>query len=168
MTFTREQLAWAGGLFEGEGCISFSSSKSSPRRLTLRLATTDEDVLVHFKDILGLGRIYGPFMPKGGKKPAWVWNTTSFEEAQAVIGMLWSFLGSRRRRSARTGLVSYLQTKVRFMKRLKLSSRCKEEDLILMRSLRFEGLSHTEIAKRMSRSPSSISRLLSGSRKAKG
>jgi hypothetical protein len=46
------EIAWAAGLFEGEGTIT-----SSRGRLVARLNNTDEEVVRHFAMIIGLGEV---------------------------------------------------------------------------------------------------------------
>jgi hypothetical protein len=51
-----EQIAWAAGLFEGEGCITLSGE-----RFQLALNNTNEGVVYAFRRILDIGRVYGPY-----------------------------------------------------------------------------------------------------------
>lgn len=165
MTYEREDLAWAAGLFEGEGSITFYSTKNSRRRITVVLTSTDEDVIRKFHGIVGLGRVYGPRL-KEGYKPAWTWTTTTFEEAQAAISLLWIWLQSRRRETAKIALSKYHSIVVRHHNLFRLSERHSKEDAIKIRELYLSGVSQKDIAKHFNRSASSISRILSGQRKA--
>ena len=105
MLDTRE-LAWAAGLFEGEGCISIHKTPTRYGTYTyprLRVVMTDEDSIRRFHSAVGVGRIFGPYRPpsRSTRKPIWEWIVTSFEDNQAVIAMLWFGLGARRRLRAR-------------------------------------------------------------------
>jgi hypothetical protein len=51
-----EQLAWAAGLFEGEGTITMCGLT-----FTLQLKNTDESVVDRFIEIVELGHVYGPY-----------------------------------------------------------------------------------------------------------
>lgn len=97
----REDLAWAGGLFEGEGCISTTSlAGGRPAHcmgIRVQLEMGDLDVVERFHRIVGVGTLRGPRWRKGYKRPLHVWSTYNFEHAQAVIAMLWPWLGERRR-----------------------------------------------------------------------
>jgi len=88
-----ENLAWAAGLFEGEGSWSLRH-QAYP---SARLAMTDEDVVRRFAATLELlgGRVHGPY--RGTNKPYWVWQLSGFERVQALYAMLWPWLGNRRR-----------------------------------------------------------------------
>jgi hypothetical protein len=50
------QIAWAAGLFEGEGTIVDSAGP-----VQLRVKMTDLDVLERLLDVFGVGEIYGPY-----------------------------------------------------------------------------------------------------------
>lgn len=104
MEINREALAWAAGIFEGEGTISLA--RSSP---VLSVSSTDEDVLLKFHQIVQCGVVDGPYnlarKPKKGSttptKPFWQWRTYGFEKPQAVLALFWHWLCQRRRRRAR-------------------------------------------------------------------
>jgi hypothetical protein len=66
------EIAWAAGLFEGEGTITICGGS-----LHLRVQMTDLEVLERFCQIVGTGKIYGPYTTqfKDGfnRKPRWTW-----------------------------------------------------------------------------------------------
>lgn len=98
MEVNREKLAWAAGLFEGEGCFT-SWSGDGKRYLQCILASTDKDVVYKFKEIVGFGSIH-PEKLKVGYKQSWRFRVSSFEKCQALICMLWPWLGERRKARA--------------------------------------------------------------------
>lgn len=110
MTFlelvNREDLAWAAGLFEGEGHVGMHG-RSGNRSIVASLNMTDEDVVKQFQRIVNVGVIYPRPPQKDGWKPQWCWKVGSFEEVQAIIAMLWPWLQSRRKTQAKTALTSY-------------------------------------------------------------
>lgn len=106
MTFDKPDLSWAAGLFEGEGCFSFTSSHGN-RNISASVKMTDEDVIHKFKNIVGFGTIYFSPPVKSGWKPQWAWTTGSFEEVQALAAFLWPWLCSRRRGKIKTVLSKY-------------------------------------------------------------
>lgn len=98
IAINREQLAWAGGLFEGEG--SFVLGKVAHlRNVRAILCSTDRDVLARFGRVMGFGNIHFRKNYKGhlGKKQVIQWSTGSFELTQATMALLWPWLGKRRR-----------------------------------------------------------------------
>lgn len=113
---TRENLAWAAGIIEGEGTISGrfgTQSRKRDRGLVIKLKMADQDVIERFHQVIGFGQVTGPYRPDGiGSKPLWVWQTGSFEHVQAAIGLLWSWLHKRRREQARRALRFHLTGEV--------------------------------------------------------
>ncbi len=92
----REELAWAAGLWDGEGNARVMDY---PKRYMfypmLQMAQTDRRVLDRFqKAVGGLGnKIGGPYQSNQPNKTPWFrWYTNNFEQAQAVMAMLYQFL----------------------------------------------------------------------------
>lgn len=105
--WSRENLAWAAGLFEGEGCIFVSKKKG----ITLYLSMTDEDVVRKIHSTMGVGKVNGPYKQVAGTsrkesyKPAWTWSVGRAEMVQAVLAAFWCFLGERRKRKAKEAIL---------------------------------------------------------------
>ena len=106
MDINREDLAWAGGLFEGEGSINWSKIKNRNPKLPpwgvcgMSLHMTDEDVVRKFHKIVGIGRVHGPYnysTKSIKRKSSWYWCIQTFERVQAIAAILWPWLGTRRR-----------------------------------------------------------------------
>lgn len=98
---TREQLAWAAGLFEGEGSFTFQK-RGKYVAIVAELGMTDEDRVRQFHDIIGVGNVTTHSKPvKSHWKTMYIWKTASFEGTQTVIAMLWSWLGPRRKTKAK-------------------------------------------------------------------
>ena len=110
MTLDREELAYAGGLFEGEGTIYVRNL--TPPKAWICLAMSDREPIERFQAAVGgFGKIYGPYQKKkkltrNGNlpKPMYVYHLYDFEKVQAVVAMLWPWLGPRRRGQAATVL----------------------------------------------------------------
>lgn len=104
--WTRENIAWAAGLFEGEGCVGVYSKPSGsrgPRKgPTMKITMTDRDVLDKFHGIVGVGSISGPQRHKGKEhhKEFWSWACNGTEKVQALLAAFWPFLCSRRQAKA--------------------------------------------------------------------
>lgn len=101
---TREDLAWAAGLFEGEGCISVSG-KGPSLAPSCCLGMTDEDIVRKFHRIIGKGSVLvRKPVPRadgtGHYKAICAWRTAGFRSTQYVIALLWNWLGARRRQRA--------------------------------------------------------------------
>lgn len=99
MTTDHIQLAWAAGLFEGEGNFSqyeYKGVNGSIYYPRAALVSSDKDILERFQEIVGLGNITSK-KKNLGKKDMWVWQTGSVEKTQALYAMLWKWLGERRK-----------------------------------------------------------------------
>ena len=161
MTFDREQLAWASGLFEGEGCFCLSKDYSGPKGFKVGINThTDLDVLLKFKECVGdLGKIYGPYkkMTKDGRpqKTCWSWQANDFETAQAVMALLWPWLCSRRKEKAKECIKEY-HLRPRHDCRINRGTTVNHGDEI--RRLRKDGETVNNIAKTFGVSKALISR----------
>lgn len=98
---TEAEWAWAAGLFEGEGTI-LASKKRRYRRLEIQLKMTDEDVVRHFRSVVG-GKVFGPYnydQPDGiVRKPHWLWRSDGVDPAR-ILRTMWPWLGQRRRARA--------------------------------------------------------------------
>lgn len=77
------EIAWAAGLFEGEGSATCYKGNKGQKRLYLRLFLdmTDRDVVEKFWRIVDLGSFVGPMGPYGkelkeNRKPKWRWYAT--------------------------------------------------------------------------------------------
>lgn len=105
-TINREQLAWAAGIYEGEGTFSSRKTGKIDRGLVAKLKMADEDVIRRFHAILGVGNVTGPYKCDGaGTKPLWVWQCGSFQAVQHTMAVLWPWLCSRRRAKIQTLLL---------------------------------------------------------------
>lgn len=95
-------LAWAGGIFEGEGYIG---QRPSPE---LQVKMCDEDTLRRFAAIMAVGKVYGPYQvkatalhrPKRPWRPYFSWQVRG-DGAIAAAKSLYPYLGSRRRATMR-------------------------------------------------------------------
>ena len=90
------ELAWAAGLFEGEGSIH-SSRAGGRHYMYLNLSSTDEDVVRRFCAAVGCGGVYGPYTEKNPLRPRWSWHARRIAEAEHVASLLEPFLCKRRR-----------------------------------------------------------------------
>jgi hypothetical protein len=92
-------IAWAAGLFEGEGTIVDSTGS-----VQLRVKMTDLDVLEKLFDVFGVGGIYGPYESgsRDGRvrKPHWIWICPE-PFVRKVFAAMMPWLGQRRIARAR-------------------------------------------------------------------
>lgn len=95
-------LAWAAGLFDGEGTTMSAARRDRPgyRRLEMSLPqcghTGLPEVLLRFQAaLLGVGNITGP-----DESDMYFWRASGFSEAQAAVALLWPQLGPVKRAQA--------------------------------------------------------------------
>jgi hypothetical protein len=89
-----EEIAWAAGLFEGEGAIS-RHGRSGKFDLRVSLNMTDEDVVRRFDAIVDRGKIYGPYSSYRGHKPVWNWVALG-DAGHDVVDLIGPWLSPRR------------------------------------------------------------------------
>lgn len=99
-SYLLSDLAWAAGLFEGEGSFYLHTSGKDGKNVYCKasLGMTDQDVVERFASIVGFGAIYTNQLKSG--KTNYKWAVASFEYVQAVVCLLWSQLGERRKAKA--------------------------------------------------------------------
>lgn len=83
----RTELAWAAGLFDGEGCTYLHDGQQN---LRISIGQRDDFVLRRFALAVGDGRINGPYPRKTGG-PLWFYRLTG-HRAVEVLAKLWPFL----------------------------------------------------------------------------
>jgi len=105
------ELAWACGLFEGEGHIHCKVGTKGYFERHVVLNTTDLDVLERFQRALGFGQILGPYQPKQAHhKPMYRWRACGWEEQKRAVELMYHMLGERRRAQADLLLANPAQT----------------------------------------------------------
>jgi hypothetical protein len=97
----RRQLAWAAGLFDADGCFSYTDGA---RIGCASITQADSSVLHRFRESVGVGKIYGPYVARHqdswSRKPHYFYRAQRFEDVQAVIAQLWFMLGPSKRQQA--------------------------------------------------------------------
>lgn len=88
-------LAWAVGLFEGEGCVAALPNE----RIRLIVTNTDRDTLERFEGVVHCGHII-PQTEREGWKSQWQWVLYTQDEVTMLLDDMWPLLGERRRARA--------------------------------------------------------------------
>lgn len=87
-------FSWAVGYFEGEGYID-------TKRPRLVVGSTDRDALEQFVEIVGVGKVMGPYHDGNPKhKPHYRWTISRWEEVAPLLRRMLPHLHSRRREAA--------------------------------------------------------------------
>jgi len=93
-----QQLAWAAGVFDGEGSAStyvprFRRSPIRQIAVSQKGATSTPDLLVRFQAAVGgLGHIHGPY-----RGQLYYWNSKRHAVVDAVMALLWPYLSPPKR-----------------------------------------------------------------------
>lgn len=87
------EIAWAAGLFEGEG--SFHLTQGNSPQVNVRM--TDRDVVEHFHRAIGFGTFYEHPMKNPRHKDQYGWRVTGWVGFAVVVEMIGPYLGERRR-----------------------------------------------------------------------
>jgi len=84
----RHEVAWAAGLFEGEGSITLDRE-----RPFVQLRNCDEEVIMRFQRALRLGKVYGPYVNQASKRDGYPrsdyfhWRTTHGDDFELAVEM---------------------------------------------------------------------------------
>jgi hypothetical protein len=94
-------VAWAAGLFEGEGFLSVYQRKYGAKiQPQIGLGMTDRDVVDRFMRIVGCGAIYIAKPGTGGHKQCHCWRLYEAEKVREVVALFLPYFGERRRAKA--------------------------------------------------------------------
>lgn len=112
MSPTDVEIAWAAGLFEGEGCITASTRPDGyVRYVNLALTMTDLDVVEKFACIVGIESVKTYAGVYEGRKIRHVWQTNKISEVLRVYNLLEPHLGPRRRARAHELIAAYVASR---------------------------------------------------------
>ena len=104
-----EELAWAAGLFCGEGSTYWRGSirKSNNREYgapAIEVAQAgDPWVLERFQSAVGgFGKINGPYDNKPGRRPYYQYSAGARAEVREILRLLWPWLSPDKKKQAET------------------------------------------------------------------
>jgi len=107
MNWSRENIAWASGFIEGEGCITRQITTKRSTQYSywlLKVSSTDLDALEKLQQILTVGRIYKQTRSAAHHKKTWQLTVYRQPELYAVLAAIFDFLCLRRRLRAEEAL----------------------------------------------------------------
>ncbi len=110
----REGFAWAAGIMDGEGHFGMNRTIGKNQkhcRPIVSIGQVDRRMLDRFQKIVGMGKIYGPMGSYGkdtaNKQPYYKLEIYGFEQVQALLAILWTWLGQVKRDQAIQVLLEY-------------------------------------------------------------
>lgn len=107
MHLIQTELSWAAGFWDGEGCTS--AGRGVPMVV---ITQAERYTLDRFMAAVGgVGAIYGPYHYESKQfkstQPIWHYRAVKFEDAQAVLAMLWKYLSPSKREQAHAIFLKY-------------------------------------------------------------
>ena len=91
---TDPRIAWAAGLFEGEGCITWKTRRGKPYPY-VKMNMTDQDVMQKFCDIFGLS-LHLRLRGQDHWKDQWYFETGAKHKVRELLTAMIPFFGERR------------------------------------------------------------------------
>lgn len=89
---SREQLAWAAGVLEGEGWFGFYR----PEKPCIEMESTDEDVVLMVQEIFGVGLVSYRKARNERSQNTFRWTVRRRDEVAYVLTLIDEFMGARR------------------------------------------------------------------------
>jgi hypothetical protein len=144
VTVSSEAVAWAAGLFDGEGTILLSGNK-----VTAQMSMTDFDLLERMRSYFG-GSIYTIAKRKVHWKDAWVWRCGSTPDSMMFLESIYPWLGSRRQAKVEEARIRYHN--------LRSVRERRTKDLLF--SIKDSGITQQQMADAIGCSRKTVNRLL--------
>lgn len=94
------EIAWAAGLFEGEGCITISTGRGGYQQPRLKLNMIDGEIVDRFHAVVGRGRTCPERPRRPNHQPQTCWYTGKRADVRYVLELLLPWLGERRSKRA--------------------------------------------------------------------
>ncbi len=112
MTGDTVMIAWAAGLFEGEGSAHVGHHYNSRPYARVSIQMTDREPLDGFLAVVGSGNVTGPYTSEhrqsangAARKPAWLWSTSGWANTAAIYRAFKPYLSPRRQQQFEDTLV---------------------------------------------------------------
>lgn len=106
---SKTDIAWAAGLFEGEGCLTQGRIGRDRRPYPhMVVSMTDEDVVRRFHRVVGFGNVTEKKPSPSEHKVQWRWDAAGWECLDRFAALLGPYLGQRRQRRLAELLLSYV------------------------------------------------------------
>lgn len=111
----KEELAWAAGFFDGEGCTTVTRCRPKLRaidqerpQIGLRssIAQVEKDVLDRFCVAVGVGAVRGPYQSRNNRQPHFQWNASNVDVVK-MLDLLWPYLSNPKRVQAWLKVTEY-------------------------------------------------------------
>lgn len=100
------ELAWAAGLFDGEGHISSTRSTARPKhvKLYMHVSMCDEASVNRFCEAVGVGHVTELKRKTVMNKTVWRWQLQSTDKVKKALDAIWPYLGEIKKADATRAL----------------------------------------------------------------
>jgi hypothetical protein len=104
----REALAYAAGVFDGEGNVRSFPNGQNGVGIHVQVAQGHPQMMERFKAAVGTGKVYGP-KPWSSKnpKPSWWFGAYSRNAVHRICWMLWPWLSDPKRQQFHSAFERY-------------------------------------------------------------
>lgn len=107
-TNSEADIAWAAGLFEGEGCICVTVDRYRRPRVVMSMGMTDFDVVMRFHAVIGTGATFVRKRQDPKHNEMLVWQVSG-NRSEPPIRLLLPWFGVRRKAKAMEALEAIAQ-----------------------------------------------------------
>lgn len=95
-------MAWAAGLYEGEGSVGiYGVGSGRTRRARMSIGMVDRDVVERFHSIVKVGRVLKKKATQPNRQDVWRWEIGRREEIVDLLNQMMPVLGTRRTKQAK-------------------------------------------------------------------
>ena len=109
--FDTHELAWAAGLFDGEGTIGVrrSGKQARLRRIAMAIGMTHRPAVQRFCSAVRIGKVYDGRIAssRSNAKPVHLWAVYNHEHTQYVVALLWNYLSPEKKEQAKAALLAW-------------------------------------------------------------
>ena len=106
----RTSRLWAAGLFDAEGSTCLSDHRSHSGFKYIEATITQGSIsrvpeeLVRFREVVGIGQIYGPYEQQDANELVYRWRLQTLDGVRQVVHLLLPWLGDVKRAQALTAI----------------------------------------------------------------
>lgn len=91
------EIGYVAGIIDGEGYIGIKKTKTGNLDVSMKVTSTDEDIIDKMIAFTGVGTKNGPYEPtETKKKPYWGWHIQKMRDIQFVLTLVRTVMSQRR------------------------------------------------------------------------
>lgn len=145
--WTRENLAWLAGFYEGEGCLYVGYRKTRDRLgeplYHFDITNTDKDVLDKVLDIVGIGKITNVGRNEEHHKDRFRFRLFKAEDIYAICVAMYPWLGQRRKAKIEEFIKLYKELDIQSRYEYQENAKCSNCDEKLEKRKKARGYCNT-------------------------